>query len=125
MAAAAALRVLPGCLHDDEPEAVTADDRRAAIEPMSEGKSATGRRGAELFYDAGCLNCHTYGDIGSANLGAPDLTGEGELGRGIAWQLRHLRDPAAVVPGSVMPAFDTLPDEDLNAIAVFLEESRG
>jgi menaquinol-cytochrome c reductase cytochrome b/c subunit len=81
--------------------------------------------GAELYAQVGCANCHTYMGAGSSNLGAPDLTEEGAKGLGIDFQIRHLQNPGSTTPGSAMPAFAALSDEDLNALAVFLEASKG
>ena len=39
-------------------------------------------KGATLFAESGCLNCHTYLGTGSSNLGAPDLSAEGAKGQG-------------------------------------------
>jgi menaquinol-cytochrome c reductase cytochrome b/c subunit len=81
--------------------------------------------GARLFAQSGCTNCHTYSGTGSSNLGAPDLTDEGAKGRGIDYQIRHLKCPDCVVPGSPMPHFDAFSDENLRALATFLESSKG
>jgi menaquinol-cytochrome c reductase cytochrome b/c subunit len=81
--------------------------------------------GAEIFAQLTCLNCHSYLGTGGGFPGAPDLTAEGTKGRGIQWQIDHLRNPAEVVPGSQMPSFAALTDEQLRQIAVFLEASKG
>jgi mono/diheme cytochrome c family protein len=81
--------------------------------------------GAKLFAVAGCLNCHTYNGLGSHNLGAPDLTAEGAKGKGIAFQVAHLKCPACVNPGSPMPSFAGLGDANLHKLATFLESSKG
>jgi menaquinol-cytochrome c reductase cytochrome b/c subunit len=81
--------------------------------------------GATLFAESGCLNCHTYLGSGSSNLGAPELTEEGLKGRGIAWQVAHLKNPSSKTPGSPMPSFAALGDENLTKIATFLEASKG
>ena len=81
--------------------------------------------GAELFAESGCLNCHVYLDAGGQNLGAPELTEEGTKNRGIQWQVDHLKNPGSKVPGSPMPAFAALGDENLTKIATFLEASKG
>jgi mono/diheme cytochrome c family protein len=83
------------------------------------------RPGAELFAASGCLNCHTYAGEGGSNLGAPDLTEEGLKNRGIQWQIDHLINPASKTPGSQMPSFADFPEEDLRALAIFLEASKG
>src|SRR5204863_1680176 len=59
--------------------------------------------GAKLFAQVGCLNCHTYLGSGGSNLGAPDLSEEGAKGRGIKFQIDHLKCPSCVHPGSPMP----------------------
>jgi quinol---cytochrome c reductase cytochrome c subunit, bacillus type len=81
--------------------------------------------GANLFARSGCLNCHTYNGTGNSNLGAPDLTAEGAKGRGIDFQIRHLKCPSCVNPGSPMPHFDAFSEANLRALATFLEASKG
>jgi menaquinol-cytochrome c reductase cytochrome b/c subunit len=81
--------------------------------------------GAALFAASGCLNCHTYLSYGSSNLGAPDLTAEGTRNRGIQWQIDHLTNPSSKTPGSPMPSFAGLGEENLKNLAIFLEASKG
>jgi menaquinol-cytochrome c reductase cytochrome b/c subunit len=81
--------------------------------------------GAKLFAQSGCLTCHTYNGSGSSNLGAPDLTSIGKKGLGIATQIKHLKNPSSVTPGSPMPPFAQLGDANLHKLAVFLEASKG
>ena len=81
--------------------------------------------GARLFATAGCLQCHTYLGVGSSNLGAPDLTAEGSKNLGIDFQIRHLKNPQEVHPGSAMPSFAGLGDQRLRQLAIFLEASKG
>jgi menaquinol-cytochrome c reductase cytochrome b/c subunit len=81
--------------------------------------------GAKIFAQAGCLNCHTYLSDGGTNLGAPDLTAIGLKNLGIDFQIRHLKCPSCVNPGSPMPQFGTLGDQALHQLAVFLEASKG
>ena len=81
--------------------------------------------GAKLFAVAGCTACHTYLGVGSSNLGAPDLTSIGTRNLGIDFQVRHLKCPSCVNPGSPMPKFASLGDKRLNQLAQFLEASKG
>jgi mono/diheme cytochrome c family protein len=81
--------------------------------------------GAKLFAVAGCTACHTYLGTGSSNLGAPDLTQIGTRNLGIDFQVRHLKCPSCVNPGSPMPKFESLGDQRLHQLAVFLEASKG
>src|SRR5580765_1764697 len=81
--------------------------------------------GAKLFTQAGCATCHTYLGTGSSNLGAPDLSKEGAKGRGLQFQINHLKCPSCVTPGSPMPSFASLGDDNIRKIAIFLEASKG
>src|SRR5919202_480989 len=82
-------------------------------------------RGARLFAEVGCMNCHTYLGAGASNLGAPNLTAEGTKGRGIDFQKRHIKCPQCVNPGSQMQPFPNLTDDQLTKLATFLESSKG
>jgi cytochrome c553 len=81
--------------------------------------------GAKLFAVSGCLNCHTYNGVGGTFPGAPNLTAEGFKNKGVAFQIAHLKCPACVNPGSPMPSFQGLGEENLKALAAFLEASKG
>jgi len=81
--------------------------------------------GANLFGTSGCTNCHTYLGAGSSNLGAPDLSAEGSLGKGIDFQIKHLKDPGSVTQGSPMNSYAALGEKNLAALAEFLEASKG
>jgi len=81
--------------------------------------------GAKLFAVSGCTACHTYSGSGGAALGAPDLTAIGSRGLGVDFQIKHLKDPSSVTPGSPMPKFASLGDARLRQLAVFLEASKG
>jgi hypothetical protein len=92
---------------------------------QQQGLSQTGEAGADIFARAGCMNCHTYLGAGSSNLGAPDLTQEGDKGKGKQFQIDHLKCPSCVTPGSPMPAFADFTNEQYDQLATFLEESKG
>jgi len=81
--------------------------------------------GAKLFAVVGCLNCHSYLGAGGHLLGAPDLTAEGSKNKGIAFQIAHLKCPSCVTPGSPMPPFANQGPKNLQALATFLEASKG
>jgi menaquinol-cytochrome c reductase cytochrome b/c subunit len=92
---------------------------------QQQGLSDQGEQGANIFAQAGCMNCHTYLGAGSTNLGAPDLTTEGSKGKGKQFQIDHLKCPSCVTPGSPMPAFPDFTNEQYDQLATFLEESKG
>ncbi|MDX6507094.1 MAG: menaquinol-cytochrome c reductase cytochrome b/c subunit [Gaiellaceae bacterium] len=109
-------------------EAIAAEVK-AAI-PSWEKKQGFGNNkqavaGANLFAESGCTNCHTYLGTGGSNLGAPDLSAEGAKGKGIQFQIDHLKCPSCVNPGSPMPPFAALGDDNLRKLATFLEASKG
>jgi mono/diheme cytochrome c family protein len=79
--------------------------------------------GAKLFAQSACLNCHTYNGVGGTI--GPNLTAEGAKGRGIDFQIRHLKCPSCVNPGSPMPSFAGFSPQQLKELATFLEASKG
>jgi mono/diheme cytochrome c family protein len=79
--------------------------------------------GKTLYRQEGCFICHRLD--GQGNKLGPDLTVEGTRNRTPAWLIGHFKDPAAYVRGSVMPSFKNLTDEQLNALAAFLESQKG
>ena len=81
--------------------------------------------GATLFASIGCLNCHSYLGTGGGYSGAPDLSAEGAKGKGIQFQINHLKCPSCVNAGSPMPPFAALGDKRIHQLAVFLEASKG
>ena len=82
-------------------------------------------RGAELFAGAGCQQCHTYLGAGSVNLGAPDLSEIGAENRGVDYFARYVSDPSQF-GNNVMPKYgEQFSEEQIRAIAVFLDASRG
>lgn len=75
-------------------------------------------RGRELFQQSGCSGCHKVRGVGGS-LG-PDLTRVGNHRPDPEWHLEHFRDPPSTSPGSMMPPFDFLPEEDLVALTVYM-----
>ena len=83
------------------------------------------REGARLVAAAGCLQCHAYGDVGSTNLGAPNLTRVGTRGRSAQWFTEFLRCPRCVKRGALMPPYAGLGERNLRNVAAFLAASDG
>jgi mono/diheme cytochrome c family protein len=81
--------------------------------------------GARVFAQTGCLNCHTYLDTGSQNLGAPDLTAIGkESPRSAEQYAAYISDPSKF-GNQVMPKFQDLGRRNLLAVGEFLRVSKG
>jgi nitric oxide reductase subunit C len=80
------------------------------------GRSATM---GQLFYQQeDCAACHQVSGVGGT--AGPDLTFIGRTQQDIGWHIQHLKDPESMIPGSAMPAFDHLSDDELRELAEFL-----
>jgi len=102
-------------------EATTAapDAPSVRIEGVDPGQVA---RGQSLFARHRCASCHSIAGQGARR--GPDLTQTGSRHPNPGWQADHLRDPARLRPGSAMPRYDRLPEEDLRALAAYLVSFR-
>ena len=80
--------------------------------------------GLRLFAEVGCMNCHTYLSEGAQGPG-PELTDVGKKKKGVDYWVRWIRNPDELKPGSAMPGFPTLTDDQLRELGVFLEASKG
>jgi menaquinol-cytochrome c reductase cytochrome b/c subunit len=101
----------------EEPSATGADALLEANDLPTDDPQL--RAGAEIFGEAGCLNCHTYAGQGAAGPG-PELTDVGT---------RLQADAIAQVVTNGrggMPSFgDALTQDQIQQVAAFLEASRG
>lgn len=87
-------------------------------------------RGAQIYQQLTCVNCHAIqGGVGAAGAG-PNLTHLGSrqtLGAGVIENTpenlaRWIANPGAIKPGVYMPGYaQTLTDEELRALVVYLE----
>lgn len=75
-------------------------------------------QGEKLFNNYQCLNCHLMNGKGTKT--GPDLTHAGRLHPDINWQIQHMKNPQKLVPGSTMPAYEQMKEEELRALAAFL-----
>jgi ubiquinol-cytochrome c reductase cytochrome b subunit len=74
-------------------------------------------KGAGLFIVNACVGCHQLQGVGAIT--GPNLSHIGSK-RDKAWLIEHTKDPESKVPGSKMPAFAYLSDQDLTALSDFL-----
>ncbi|MGH9359135.1 MAG: c-type cytochrome [Terriglobia bacterium] len=79
--------------------------------------------GRTLYRQEGCFMCHQLD--GQGGKVGPDLTKEGTRGRTDAWLIGHFKDPSGYTPGSIMPAFTNLTDQQLQALTTFLQSQIG
>lgn len=88
-------------------------------EPILTAASGRGASmGQTLFNKYDCSACHQIGGLGGT--AGPDLTHIGLEKPDAEWHIRHLKAPESEVPGSAMPAFSHLNDEDLRELAEYL-----
>lgn len=98
-------------------------------EPATEPGQPDALRGKALFTTTGCHACHTIRGTPARGVIGPDLTHVGSRTSLAAAALQNdhdgfvkwIVDPKSIKPGAKMPRFDTLPDEDIQAIAHYLE----
>lgn len=102
--------------------------RRQAM-PAQTPISALAKRGRDVFQSYGCGACHTVRGTSADGVVGPDLTHVGGRQSLAAGTLvcepsnlqRWLKHPDVIKPDVLMPAFDMLPNEDLEALAAYLD----
>ncbi len=99
-------------------------------------------KGRELFKSNGCMYCHSQfvrpqdWGLGRTSLSGdyyydrPHLLGTERTGPDLAqiggarptlWDITHHRNPRSVSPGSIMPNFSYLSEQDLNYLSAYIE----
>ncbi|MET3575837.1 cytochrome c oxidase subunit II [Bhargavaea ullalensis] len=81
----------------------------------------------EAAFAQSCIGCHATSGVGASGAAGPNMATFGDRNR-VAGYLDHdkenivnwIQDPQKYKPGNLMPAFDSLSDEDLDAIADYL-----
>lgn len=91
--------------------------------PAPKSQSELINYGRVLYRQEGCMGCHELD--GQGGMVGPELTIEGTRGRSDEWLVGHFKDPSAYTPGSVMPSFNQLTDDQLHALIVFLQNEKG
>lgn len=100
-----------------KPDNVVAIDYGAPIDWI--GLSPQELAGIGYFRKENCVSCHSLkGKLGAGSGPGPDLASV-PIKKSAAWMIEHFKHPAAMVPGSSMPAI-LLNDAQLNALAAFL-----
>jgi cytochrome c oxidase subunit II len=106
-----------------------ADQFNAWVQQQSQPVTPAGTRGEQVFLQNTCVACHSIRGLqATANVG-PDLTHFGSrttLGTGVVDNTpvslqQWIRNPQALKPGVLMPAFQNLSDSDLTALVDYLE----
>jgi cytochrome c oxidase subunit 2 len=100
----------------------------AQARPASPARDGAAAQGAAAFFANGCTACHTIRGTTAAGRIGPDLTHIGSRRRVAAETLpnepaalaRWIRESAHVKPGSRMPAFRSIPADELSALTAYL-----
>jgi ubiquinol-cytochrome c reductase cytochrome b subunit len=92
----------------------------APIPPVSQPPqvSESVRQGSQLFSSLGCMGCHQVG--GKGGVIGPELSPKVLEGKSRQWFIVQIRDPKAHHPTSIMPAFTSLSDRQINEVVDFL-----
>jgi uncharacterized membrane protein/cytochrome c5 len=98
-----------------EPENVAKSPPAPLTQPLDARLVAKGK---QLYTANGCQACHRINGEGATT--APDLTLAGRMNSDLAWQKEHLKNPQKSRPNSTMPAYEHLPDADLEALATYM-----
>jgi cytochrome c oxidase subunit 2 len=109
------------------------DQFNAWVQQQAQPVTPTGAPGEKVFQQNTCVSCHAIRGLpGATGTVGPDLTHLGSrstLGAGViqntpdnlrAW----IRDPQAIKPGVLMPAFASLSESDMSALVDYLESNR-
>ena len=97
--------------------------------PASTPNESIAARGGELFLANGCGACHQIRGTPAKGIIGPDLThvgsrlsiGAGMLPNNTTTLQRWIARTEEVKPGALMPSFGMLPEEDLKALAMYME----
>jgi len=101
------------------PQNTQAASAVAATPPASSNKlSSSARQGQQLFQTLGCTGCHSVN--GSGGTAGPDLSNEGSSGRTRDWLIAQISNPKSHDPSTIMPAFSSLDNQQLNQLADYL-----
>jgi len=104
-------------LADRPHNAVPADN------PLRAADAAALRRGEQVYREQGCAGCHRLAGEGSD--AGPSLDRVGRRRKyDVAWMIRHMQEPAALVPGSTMPPYKHVPEAYLRDLTAYLFQER-
>ena len=92
----------------------------------------TDTSGLQLFSQAGCAACHRIAGTDANGMVGPDLTfvgrrrtlGSGILPNNLGTMMAWISDSHAIKPGNRMPPYELLSADELQALALYLEQQK-
>ena len=125
-------RVSPGPSFTAGPSAPVSEDLPLDLPSVGANGIRTELTGRTLFMQSGCAACHRVAGTEANGRAGPDLTHVGSrrtLGAGILPNNRGtligwIGDSQSLKPGNRMPTYDMLNADELEAIAVWLEQQK-
>ncbi len=81
-------------------------------------KVAENAKGSQLFNSLGCIGCHSI--KGRGGVVGPALTPQLLQGKSPQWLIAQIRNPKSHDPSSIMPAFSSATDQQVNDVVDFL-----
>lgn len=97
----------------------TRDSLGDSVTLIDEGLVA---KGSAHFVSKGCVTCHRLEAVGKGSISLDSMA---QKEPNPDWYVRFIRDPQSVRPGSTMPAFPSLTQDELRALAEFVRQPRG
>ncbi|MCL5281080.1 MAG: c-type cytochrome [Planctomycetes bacterium] len=95
-----------------------AQPRIETVAANSGPSSASVKRGKQLFDTLGCTACHMVN--GQGGRVGPDLSDEAAKGHSRSWLTTQIRTPKANDPQTIMSAYGSLSDEQVNDLVDYL-----
>jgi ubiquinol-cytochrome c reductase cytochrome b subunit len=116
----AAMPVTPGKAGGGQQDSSETPQKQAerAHPTDSSQKSAAAMPGAKLFSSLGCIACHSINGAGGSV--GPELSGDTVRKRDKKWLIEQIRNPKSHNPASIMPAFSSLPEVQVNDLVDYL-----
>jgi len=111
--------------HPGVASGVTSKVSTASLQPskVSPGNppaqvSASVKQGEQLFNSLGCIGCHTI--KGRGGVVGPALNPQLLQGKTRQWLITQIRNPRSHNPSTIMPAFNSATDQQVNEVVDFL-----
>lgn len=100
--------------NQDAKEVIAIDNTK----PSMSFDVALAAKGRDLFNSVTCSDCH--GKDGKGGSGGPNLSKSNQRRTDVQWYMAFIKDPSKTKPGTTMPGFANLKEDQLRALAEYL-----